>query len=353
MVIIVDVMGGDNAPEETVKGACEASREYDAKIIMVGDSQRIAEVAKKCSLDLDGIEIVDAASVIEMTDSPMAVVREKSDSSMNVGLTLLSQGKGDAFVSTGNTGALFTGATLIARKIKGVQRAAIAAVLPLENPTLLVDMGANVQVDVDSLEQFAIMGSAYMKKFYGIDSPRVGLLNNGSEDTKGTQLQIEANARLSQLEEINYVGNVEGNSVAMGICDVVVTDGFTGNIMLKSIEGMGKLISKNLNRLFRSSPISALAYLLVRGRFRKFKKKFDTREHGGAPLLGISKPVIKAHGSSDAKAFKNAIRQAIFFAQNDVNEQILSEMTTYSARRKAIRAAQRAAKAQSELEVTV
>lgn len=353
MVIVIDVMGGDNSPEETVKGAYQASLEYDADFILVGDKEQIEDVARRNSISLDRFEIVHAPTVIEMTDSPMAVVRSKSDSSMNAGLTLLSWGKADAFVTTGNTGALFTGATLIVHKIKGVQRAAIAAVLPLSKPTLLLDTGANIQVDVESLEQFAIMGSAYMKHYYGIESPAVGLLNNGTEDTKGTELRIEANKRLSVLDGINYVGNVEGNSVVLGACDVVVTDGFAGNIMLKSIEGMGKMISKSLNDLFRSSPISALSYLLVKGKFKKFKKKFDSREHGGAPLLGISKPVIKAHGSSDAKAFKNAIGQAIFFAQHNINESISENMAVYTARRKAERAAKKAQEAESAHQVTV
>ncbi|MBR2370859.1 MAG: phosphate acyltransferase PlsX [Clostridia bacterium] len=342
MVIVIDVMGGDNSPEETVKGAYQASLEYDARFVLVGDKDQIENVAKRNSIKLDRFEIVHTPTVIEMSDSPMAVVRAKSDSSMNIGLTMLSEGKADAFVTTGNTGALFTGATLIVRKIKGVQRAAIATVLPLSKPTLVLDAGANIQVDVESLEQFAIMGSAYMKQYYGIASPTVGLLNNGVEDTKGTELRIEANKRLSALDGINYVGNVEGNSVVLGACDVVVTDGFTGNIMLKSIEGMGKMLSGSLNELFRSSPVSVLAYLLVKGKFKKFKKKFDSREHGGAPLLGISKPVIKAHGSSDAVAFKNAIGQAIFFAEHNINEGISENMSVYTAKRKAERAAKKA-----------
>ncbi|MBQ8207158.1 MAG: phosphate acyltransferase PlsX [Clostridia bacterium] len=325
MKIIVDVMGGDYAPEELVKGAVDAAKLYAADYIMVGDKDAIEKVAKDNDLDLSAFEIVDAKGVVEMTDDPITVVRKKGDSSMVVGLRMLAEDKGDAFVSTGNTGALFTGATLIVRRLKGIKRAGIGAVLPLGNPVLLLDSGANVTVTPEYLEDFAVMGSVYMKKAYGIENPRVGLLNNGSEDCKGTELQINAYKLLSANESINFVGNVEGNKVPMGVCDVLVADGFTGNILLKSIEGVGKLMLGSMKELFYKDALTKVAGLMVKKHVGELKKKFDPAEHGGAPFIGFKKPVIKAHGNSKAKAFSNAIRQAHAYASTGIIDDIADE----------------------------
>lgn len=323
--VIVDIMGGDKAPLETVKGAALAREELgsDIKYILVGDKAQIEAVARENGIDLEGFEIVHANSTVTMDDDPIAVVRgDKTDSSMAVGLKLLKEGRGDAMVSTGNTGALFTGATLLVRKIKGVKRPAIAALLPLDPPVLLLDSGANVVATPEYLEQFALMGSAYMKDLMGVESPRVGLLNNGTEEHKGTELQIETYKRLSANGNINFVGNVEGNSAVSGGCDVLVTDGYTGNIFLKTLEGFGKVVLKTLKATMYKNFKTKIAALMIKKDLSGMKKNFDSSELGGAPILGVNKPVIKAHGSSDAKAFKNAIRQAVAFSNAPINDEI-------------------------------
>ena len=343
MRIIVDVMGGDNAPLEMVKGAYDAASEYSASYILVGDRVQIEQIAAENNMDLRRFEIVHTESVITMEDDPLSVVRSKNDSSMSVGLRMLAEGQGDAFISTGNTGALFTGATLIVRKIKGIQRAALATVLPMESPVLVLDCGANVVVTDEYLEQFAVMGSAYMRKIYGIECPRVGLLNNGSEPTKGTDLQRAAYARLSACSRIHFIGNVEGNDVPRGACDVVVTDGFTGNILLKTAEGMGKMMMHALKDVFYANAVTKVSAMMVKKHVSALKVKFDATEHGGAPLLGISKPVIKAHGSSNAKAFKNAIRQAISCCDTGITYDIADAAAEFAAQKKREKEAARAA----------
>lgn len=341
MRVIVDVMGGDNAPLEILKGTVAASTEVNANFILVGDRDEIERLALENRFDIRRFDIVHTKTAITMEDDPLSVVRAKKDSSMSVGLRLLADGEGDVFVSAGNTGALFTGATLIARKVRGIQRAAIGSVLPAVKPCLLLDSGANVVVTEEYLEQFAIMGAAYMKKMYGLDAPEVGLLNNGTEQTKGTPLQIEANRRLAACEEINYVGNVEGNAVPFGVCDVLVTDGFTGNVFLKTMEGVGKLLLKAVKDVFMTNGLTKLSALLVKKSFSGMKKVFDPAEHGGAPFLGISKPVVKAHGSSDARAFKNAIFEAIRYAESDVIYDIAAAAEQFAARKKAAQEAEK------------
>ena len=337
MRIIADVMGSDKGARELVKGACQAIREYkDIELVLVGDATEIKEVIVEFGGNTDRIEIVATTDVIEMCDDPLSVNRSKSASSMSTGLRMLAAGEGDAFVSAGNTGALFTGATLIVRKIKGINRPAIAAVLPMTPPVLLLDSGANINVTAEYLVQFAVMGSEYMKKMYGIESPRVGLLNNGEEETKGTELRLEAYAALRECEKINFVGNIEGNRVSQNACDVLVTDGFTGNILLKGIEGMGKLMGSLLKDLFTAGLSTKIAYLLVRKQLGGVKKKFDSSEHGGAPIIGVSKPVIKAHGSSNAKAFKNAIRQAAEYARSGMIEEMSARSAELFPKKKAV-----------------
>lgn len=335
MRIIVDVMGGDKAPEETVKGVIQAAGEFNASFILVGNRNDIERIAAENNFDIRRMDIIHTDTVITMEDDPLCVVRGKQDSSMSVGLKMLAEGHGDAFVSTGNTGALFTGATLIVRKVKGLHRAGIGTIIPLQNPVLLLDTGANVTVSDENLEQFAVIGSAYMSKMYGLDHPRVGLLNNGAEEQKGTELQRAAYQRLKNNPEINFVGNIEGSVLPFDSCDVIVADGFTGNILLKSVEGVGKLLLGKLKEIFYSSPVTKIAALSMKTQLGAMKKQFDPSEHGGSPILGISKPVVKAHGSSDAKAFKNAIRQAINYADSGAIYDIAVSAQNYAARKKA------------------
>lgn len=324
--IIVDMMGGDRSPAETVRGVALAATELDAAYILVGDRELLEKEAENAGVSLDGFEIVHTPTVITMEDEPACVMRAKADSSMSVGLKLLAEGRGDAFVSTGNTGALFTGANLIVRRIPGLRRPAIAALLPMNPPLLLLDSGANVSVTPDYLEEFALMGAAYMKKLHGLENPRVGLLNNGAESHKGTPLQVEAYRLLSDNPAIHFVGNVEGNRVMADACDVLVTDGFTGNILLKTAEGMGGMMLSTMKKLFLANLKTKLGALCVKSELSGVKKQFDTREFGGAPILGIAKPIIKAHGNSDAKAFKNAIRQALAAAESSLTDEIASSM---------------------------
>ena len=321
MKIIIDCMGGDNAPLEMLKGVIDAKAELGGEYLLVGHREILETVARENGLDISGFEILHAETVITMEDDSMAF-REKKDSSMTMALKALANGEGDAMVSCGNTGTLFAGATLTVRRIKGVHRAALAAVLPFNPPVLLLDCGANVTVQPEFLPQFAAMGSAYMKALYGLDNPRVGLLNNGAEEHKGTPLHTEAHQLLKACPDVNFVGNVEGNQVPFGACDILVTDGFTGNVLLKTMEGMGKLFMTRMKGIFYASVISKLAALTVKKSFMQFKKDMDVKEHGGSPILGLRKPVIKAHGSSDARAFKSAIRQAMRFAESGAIESL-------------------------------
>ncbi len=321
MRIIIDCMGGDNAPLEMLKGVIDAKAELGGEYLLVGHKEILENTARENGLDISGFEILHAETVITMEDDSMAF-REKKDSSMTMALKALANGEGDAMVSCGNTGTLFAGATLTVRRIKGVHRAALAATLPFNPPVLLLDCGANVTVQPEFLPQFAAMGSAYVKALYGLDNPRVGLLNNGAEEHKGTPLHTEAYQLLKACPDIHFVGNVEGNQVPFGACDILVTDGFTGNVLLKTMEGMGKLFMTRMKGIFYASVISKLAALTVKKSFMQFKKDMDVKEHGGSPILGLRKPVIKAHGSSDARAFKSAIRQAMRFAESGAIESL-------------------------------
>ncbi len=322
MKILIDAMSGDNAPLEMIKGAEWAKREFkDHSIMLVGDENVISDIAVKNEIDISGIEIIHSTSVVNMEDNPLTVVRDKKDSSMGIGLKALSKGEVDAFVSAGNTGALLTGATITVRRINGINRAAIASVLPLTTPVLLMDSGANLTVTSDNIVQFAFMGAKYMEKIYGIDRPKIGQLNNGTEYNKGNNLQIESYQLLSE-SGLNFVGNIEAKEVPFGACDVLVADGFTGNIFLKSVEGMGKFLLGTLKDVLTTNLVTKVSTLTMKEKIKDMKKRFDSTEHGGAPLLGISKPVIKAHGSSNAKAIKNAVRQAIFFVEKGINNDI-------------------------------
>ena len=331
MKIIIDVMSGDKAPSEIIKGAVLAYREFGVEITMTGHRETIERIAAEAGLDISPLSIVNTDVVINMEDPALSVVRDKNTSSMAIGLQMLSRGECDAFVSAGNTGALLAGATLIVRRIKGIHRAAIGTVMPFSTPVLLLDSGANLEIDEKTLEQFAVMGSVYMEKIYGLDCARVGLLNNGTEPTKGPALYKDAYRLLEASETINFVGNVEGKEVPFDACDVLVCDGFTGNIMLKTVEGLSKFFMSTLKGVFGQNLLTKASAIPLRGSIAAFKKQFDSAEHGGAPLLGISKPVIKAHGSSDARAILNAVRQAIAYIDTGIIYDIAAHASDFQA----------------------
>lgn len=319
MKIIVDAMGGDNAPEAIVKGSVYARDRLGAQLVLVG---RREEIEKHLGEDRHDIEIVDARDVITMEDDPSTATRRKKDASMTVALTMLKNGEGDAMVSAGSTGALLTGATLIVKRVRGVRRAAMAPVLPSrENGIMLIDCGANAECTPEYLLQFAYMGSFYAQRMMGLEQPRVGLLNIGTEETKGGQLQHESYKLLSKAKDegrINFVGNVEASTMLMGGVDVVVTDGFSGNIALKTAEGVAKWLFTELKGVFMKSTVNKLAAAVIKSDVKSIAKSIDPNEVGGTAFLGISKPVIKAHGSSGDEAFFAAIRQAMAFAKADI-----------------------------------
>lgn len=328
MRIIIDAMGGDNAPAEIVKGAVDAQREFGVDIILVGREAEVLEclAANGINAPDEHIKVVNATEVIDMHDDPSTATRKKKDSSMTVALNLLKSGEGDACISAGSTGALLTGATLIVRRIRGIRRAAFAPVMPNGGKgVMLIDCGANVECTPEYLLQFAYMGSFYTKNILGCEFPRVGLLNNGREDSKGTELCKAAYALLREAGQegrINFIGNVEGTDVFAGEVDVVVTDGFTGNILLKSVEGSIKFLMKNIKGVLLGSMKGKIGALFIKKGFYKVKSMTDVSEVGGTAFLGISKPVFKAHGSSDARAIRSAVKQAIAF----VNAGIIGEI---------------------------
>ncbi|MBR0232330.1 MAG: phosphate acyltransferase PlsX [Clostridia bacterium] len=320
--IAVDIMGGDNPPETLAAGAIRAAADTGAEIILCG-TERVKE---KLGALPKGVSFAVAESVVEMTDEPSVVNNTKKDSSVAAAVELCRDGKADAVVSCGNTGALFTSASLTLRRIKGVRRAALATVVPLEKPFILLDCGANTDATPDILALYARMGTIYAENVLGIENPRVGLINNGAEPHKGTPLYRETYALLSAEPHINFTGNCEGKNVPFGCCDVLVCDGFTGNIVLKLIEGMANFLSGTLKDLFAGSPASVAAGALTLGRTKKLKKQLDPAEYGGAPFLGLAKPVIKAHGGSDEYAFCSAVKQAAAYAQSGTIEKIAAAM---------------------------
>lgn len=317
MNIIIDAMGGDNAPGEIIKGACRASLELGSRLTLVGREDVIERLLEAEECDRSKIDVVPADDVLTMEDDPVSVIRTKKNSSMAEGFRLLAE-RGDAFISAGNTGALHTGATLLVKNINGVRRAAISTVLPFERPVLMMDCGANVNVTSDNFMQWAILGSIYMRDVAGVKKPEVGLLNIGTEESKGGDVQREAYKILSESEHISFIGNVEAKQIPFGRCDILLADGFTGNVALKLIEGMASFMFGELKAMFTHSLASKISYLAMKSQLKRLKKSFDAAEYGGAPILGISKPVIKAHGSSDARAVFNAVRQAELFCGADV-----------------------------------
>lgn len=311
MKIIVDMMGGDNAPLAVLEGAAQAVKEYGVQLIGVGNEALVRKTAAEHNIPLDGIELVNCTETIEMCDEPARAVRQKKDSSIVVGLNMLKEGKGDAFVSAGSTGALHVGASLIVRTLRGVKRPALATMVPAKQQAyLLLDCGANVECRPEMLAAFAVMGSCYVNKVEGRKNPSVALANNGAEESKGTPVLRDAHQLLKTTPGIRFVGNIEPRDVPNGEVDVVVCDGFVGNVILKLMEGMAKTLFGMLKDVFLENLVTKLCFLGIKNGLRGIKHKMDSEEVGGAPLLGTARPVIKAHGSSTAKGIKNAIRQA-------------------------------------------
>ncbi len=323
MNIIIDAFGGDNAPLEVILGSKKATENLeDVHMILVGDEDKIKSCAERNNIDLKGLEIVHTDSVIDICEEPTEIIKSKSNCSMAVGMKMLAEGKGDAFISAGSTGALVVGATFIVKRIKGIKRTAIATMLPTSNkPFLLIDAGANHDCRPEMLSQFGIMGSIYMDKIMHRRNPGVYLANIGTEESKGRELEL-LTYNLLKDAPINFCGNIEARDLPNGDIDVCVTDGFTGNMLLKMYEGMGKMMSRELKGMMTRNFFSKFGALFMLSGIKGLKKKMDYSEYGGAPLLGIARPVIKAHGSSNANAFYHAILQAKSFVEASVIEEI-------------------------------
>ena len=328
MKIIVDAMGGDNAPLEIVKGALAGQKHWGVDIALTGDESAIRDALAQCGQGElpQGVEIVPTSQTVDMCDDPATVFRRKKDTSMGVGLTMLREGKADALVSAGSTGALLTGATLITKRIHGIRRAAMAPVIPTTTgQAVLIDCGANAECTPEYLVQFAYLGSFYAQQVLGLERPRVGLLNIGAEDSKGTDLQKQTLARLKEADaagHLHFIGNIEAKEAIKGGCDVIVTDGFSGNILLKTMEGVGSFAGSALKSMFKKNLLTKLAALAVMPGLNAFKDKLDPNKVGGTAFIGISKAVIKAHGASNAEAIENAVGQAAAFARSGLIEKI-------------------------------
>ena len=333
MKILLDAMGGDNAPEANIRGAIKAIKEINSEIVLIGKEEvirsKIKEIYNKQLEEItDKITIHNATEIIEMEDIPTQAIKQKKDSSMVVGFNLLKKDEGDVFISAGNSGALLTGATLLVGRIKGVDRPAIAPMLPsYKKGLMLVDAGANTNCKPINLLQFAQFASIYLKKIYNIEKPAIGLLNIGTEETKGNDLMKESYVLLKEKSKeynINFIGNVEGREAFSGEVDAVVTDGFTGNIFLKTVEGLGKLVKRSLTESLKKNLLSTIACIPAMPGIKRFSKTMDYKEYGGALFLGVKKPVVKAHGSSDEYLFYFTIKQAEKFAESKAVE-ILKE----------------------------
>jgi len=342
MKIIVDAMGGDNAPRAIVQGALEAHRAHGMDIVLVGRMAEVLQAVEACGEKTlpAGVEIRDASEVVEIEDNPATAFKVKKDSSLTVGLEMLKAGEGDAFVSAGSTGALLAGATLVVKRIKGIRRAAMGPAIPTAGggKAVLCDCGANAECTPEYLLQFAYLGSYYAQRMLGVERPRVGLLNIGAEEEKGDDLRRETCALLKAADQagrIRFIGNIEANDAMLGGADVIVADGFSGNIMLKSLEGTAKFLLKELKGVFLSSAKTKVAAALVKSDLAEMKKLLDPSEIGGTPFLGISKPVIKAHGSSDARAIRNAILRAAEYAGSGFIEDIQRDVKVMKVERSA------------------
>ena len=333
MKIIVDAMGGDCAPLAPVKGALMAQEKYGVDIVLTGKTEEILKALQQCGCKElpKGMEIANATEVVEICDDPATAFKHKKDSSLTVGLNMLHAGDADGFVSAGSTGALLAGATLVVKRIRGLRRAALAPTIPTaKGKAVLIDCGANAECTVEYLLQFAYLGSYYAQKVLGVKNPRIGLLNIGAEESKGDTLRRETYQKLKEAGEaghLNFTGNIEAKEAMLGECDVIVADGYSGNIMLKSCEGMIKFLMGQLKGVFLSSTKNKLAALMLKGDFKRLKDMMDVNKVGGTALLGISKPVIKAHGSSDARAIYNAIRQAIAFVDSGIIDDITANIS--------------------------
>ncbi len=332
MKIAVDAFGGDNAPLSVIRGAHDAAREYGVNIILTGDKDIIEKCAADNKIDLAGIEIRHTDSVFDMHDKPTDILKSKRGTSLGLAMDLVANGEADAFVSAGSTGAIMAGATFIVKRIKGIERPAIGTVIPTmtDRKLLLMDAGANAECRPEMLRQFGIMASLYLENVEGIKDPEIGLLNIGTEDTKGGPLQIEA-YKLLKESPVNFVGNIEARELPAGVCDAVISDGFTGNVVLKLYEGVASNLMKLIKRTLMSTFRSKIAALLAKKSLYSLKDKMNYDDIGGAPLLGVKKPVIKAHGSSNADAIKNAIRQAKRCAENDVAGKISADLQKIAA----------------------
>ena len=328
MRVVVDAFGGDNAPLEIIKGAALASNEFNIEITLTGNKETIEKIIDENKLKFFGeLIIVDTDDVISMHDEPTSILKAHKNSSMALAFKELSEDRADAFVSAGSTGAIVVGGTLIVKRIKGIKRPALGGLIPSpKGHYMLMDMGANAECRPEMLLQFGIMASAYLEKVEGIKNPKIGLLNIGVEDSKGTELHRESYKLLSEAP-INFIGNVESREMPKGECDGIITDGFTGNIALKLIEGTASTLFKLIKNVLYKRFINKLAALVIKKDLYSLKSMMDSSEVGGAPLLGVRKTVIKAHGSSDAKAIKNAIKQAANFTQNGVIETISAALT--------------------------
>lgn len=323
MRIIVDAMGGDNAPDVPVKTSVKAiNNKENIDIVLVGKKEVIEEKLAGLKYDESRLEIIDAREIITNDEEPVKAVKQKKDASLVVAAKLLSEGKGDAMLSMGSTGALLAAGILIVGRIKGVLRPALGTLIPTDKGgKLMLDVGANTNCRSQNLLQFAMMGRIYMNKVMGVEKPKIGLANNGVEEGKGNDLTKET-YQLLKASESNFIGNLEGREMMQGDADVIVCDGFTGNIILKTLEGMGKVVSKNLKEIFKGGILKTLGGLFVLKGLKEFKKKMDYREYGGAPLMGLKKPVIKGHGSSDEKAAYMTLMQIEKVVLGDITKEI-------------------------------
>ena len=328
MRIVLDGMGGDHAPAEIVKGAVSAAEVIDDEILIVGDPLAIGRELKSCGYEGNQIQIIPAFDVITMHDSPVKAIRSKKDSSMVVGLNLLKDGKGDMFVSAGNTGALVVGSRLILGRIKGIDRPALASIYPDMtggDPCLLVDAGASSESKARNLLEYGLMGSIYVEKVWRREIPRVGLVNLGAEESKGSSVTKDAYQLLAE-SSLNFIGNVEGRDVPKGVCDVIVCDGFTGNVILKLTEGVSLSIFKLIKDTLKSNVKAMVGGALIKKKLTALKDEFDYEEYGGAPVLGVSGPVIKMHGSSTERAVRSAIITGLPYAKENVVDIIRQEI---------------------------
>lgn len=327
MKIVLDGMGGDNAPGAIVKGAVEAAKLIKHDIYIVGRKEDIEAELKKSKFKGKNIKIVDAREVITMDDSPVKAIRRKTESSMVVGLTMVKDGQGDIFISGGNTGALVVGARMILGRIEGIDRPVLASIYPClgGEPSLLVDAGASSEAKAQNLLEYGLMGSIYMEKVWGRQQPKVGLVNLGIEESKGTSVTKDAYQQL-KAASINFIGNVEAREVPVGACEVIVCDGFVGNVILKLTEGVAWNILKLIKNKLMRNVKNKLAALMLKSDLKSMKEEFDYEEYGGAPILGVNGPVIKIHGSSGVNAVKNAILKGIPYGQENVVEIIRQSM---------------------------